>query len=160
MRIGLIDVDHHNYPNLALMKISAYHKAQGDSVEWYMPFSDRYDRVYVSKVFSFSPDIDEHINADEVLRGGTGYAIKLENGKEVYHPELDKPLMPEIENIYPDYSIYPMYTKDTAYGFLTRGCPRGCAFCHVVSKEGRCSVKVANLSDFWGGAKKYNTLRS
>ena len=153
MRIGLIDVDHHNYPNLALMKISAYHKAQGDSVEWYMPFSDRYDRVYVSKVFSFSPDIDEHINADEVLRGGTGYAIKLENGKEVYHPELDKPLMPEIENIYPDYSIYPMYTKDTAYGFLTRGCPRGCAFCHVVSKEGRCSVKVANLSDFWGGQK-------
>lgn len=152
-RIGLIDVDHHNFPNLALMKISAYHKAQGDEVEWYMPFSERYDKVYVSKVFSFTPDYDLVINADEVQRGGTGYAIKLENGKEVYHSELDMPLPPEIENIYPDYSIYPMYTRDTAYGFLTRGCPRGCAFCHVVSKEGRCSIKVSDLSNFWGGQR-------
>lgn len=51
MRIGLIDCDSHNFPNLALMKLSAYHKAVGDEVEWYMPFSERYDRVYVSKVF-------------------------------------------------------------------------------------------------------------
>jgi len=152
-RIGLIDVDHHNYPNLALMKISAYHKSIGDEVEWYMPFSERYDKVYVSKVFSFTPDYDLVINADEVQRGGTGYAIKLENGVEVYHPELDKPLPTEIEHIYPDYSIYPMYTQDTAYGFLTRGCPRGCAFCHVGNKEGRCAVKVADLSEFWRGQK-------
>ena len=82
----------------------------------------------------------------------------MENGKEVYHKELDPPLSPDIESIYPDYSLYPEYTgfgkplkKQTAYGFLTRGCPRGCDFCHVAPKEGRCSVKVADLSQFWNG---------
>lgn len=153
MRVGLIDVDHHNYPNLALMKLSAFHKAQGDSVEWYLPFTERYDRVYVSKVFSFSPDYDLSINADEIIRGGTGYAIRLENGVERYDREKDQPLPNEVEHIYPDYSIYPMYTKETAFGFLTRGCPRGCAFCHVAPKEGQRSVKVADISEFWNGQK-------
>lgn len=60
---------------------------------------------------------------------------------------------PEVEHIYPDYSLYPEYTKDTAYGFLTRGCPRGCDFCHVANKEGRCSCKVADLDEFWKGQK-------
>ena len=50
MKIGLIDVDGHHYPNLALMKISAYHKAKGDTVEWWWGFG-QYDRVYMSKVF-------------------------------------------------------------------------------------------------------------
>lgn len=153
MRIGLIDVDGHNFPNLALMKLSAHHKAKGDEAEWYMPFTDRYDIVYMSKVFSFSPDYDLCINADKVIKGGTGYAITLENGKEVYHKELDKPLPYEVEHTYPDYSLYPMYCKDTAYGFLTRGCPRACKFCHVAPKEGKISVKVADLSEFWGGQK-------
>lgn len=73
MKIGLIDVDGHNgFPNLALMRLSAYHKANGDSVEWWNGFI-HYDRVYMSKVFTFSPDIDTVINADEVIRGGTGY---------------------------------------------------------------------------------------
>ena len=153
MRIGLISVDNHNYPNLAMMKISAFHKQRGDDVGWYMPFDDRYDKVYVSKVFSFSDDYDLCINADEVVRGGTGYAIKMENGKEVYHPELDKPLDYEVEHIMPDYSLYPQYCKDTAYGFLTRGCPRNCSFCIVGKKEGLCSVKVADLSEFWCGQK-------
>lgn len=154
MKIGLIDVDSHNYPNLPLMKISAYHKAKGDSVEWYQPmFSGHMDIVYMSKVFSFTPDYEYCIDAEKIVRGGTGYAIKLVDGKEVYDKSKDIPLSEEIEHIYPDYSLYPEQTKDTAYGFLTRGCPRGCGFCHVGPKEGKCSVKVADLSEFWRGQK-------
>ena len=152
MKIGLIDVDGHNFPNLALMKLSAWHKAQGDSVEWYQPlFSGHMDKVYMSKVFSFTPDYEYFIDADEVYRGGSGYAITLENGKEVYNKNLDTPLPYKIEHMYPDYSIYNI--TDTAYGFLSRGCPRGCSFCHVEAKEGRKSYKVADLSEFWSGQK-------
>ena len=155
MRVGLIDVDGHNFPNLPLMKISAYHKAQGDSVEWYQPmFSGHMDKVYMSKVFSFTPDYEYFVDADEIVRGGSGYCIKLDGKKEIYDKSKDNPLPPEIEHIYPDYSLYPELTKDTAYGFLTRGCPRGCGFCHVAAKEGRCSYKVADLSEFWRGQKK------
>lgn len=151
-RIGLIDVDGHNYPNLPLMKLSAWHKSQGDHVEWYDPLlSGHMDIVYMSKVFSFTPDYEYFIDADEVIRGGTGYAISLVDGKEVYDKTKDKPLNDEIEHIYPDYSIYDI--NDTAYGFLTRGCPRGCDFCHVATKEGKCSYKVADLSEFWNGQK-------
>lgn len=154
MRIGLIDVDGHNYPNLPLMKLSAWHKSKGDHVEWYSPmFSGHMDIVYKSKVFSFTPDYEYFIDSDKVVEGGTGYAIKLVDGKEVYDKSKDTPLPPEIEHIYPDYSLYPEQTKDTAYGFLTRGCPRGCGFCHVAPKEGLCSVKVADLSEFWRGQK-------
>lgn len=154
MRIGLVDVDGRNYPNIALMKISAWHKVRGDSVEWYEPmFSGHFDKVYLSKVFSFTPDFDYPIDADEVERGGTGYCISLVNGKEVFDPSKNRNLPYEIEHIYPDYSLYPELTKDTAYGFLTRGCPRGCDFCIVEKKEGRCSVKVADLSEFWAGQK-------
>ena len=74
MRIGLIDVDGHNYPNLPLMKISAYHKAKGDSVEWYQPLihniGEPLDIVYKSKVFSFSQDYEYPINAKKVVGGG------------------------------------------------------------------------------------------
>lgn len=155
MKIGLIDVDGHNYPNLPLMKISAWHKSKGDSVEWYQPLiTGHCDKVYMSKVFSFTQDYEYVIDADEIEKGGTGYAIVLKDGKEVYDKSKDKELPYEIEHIYPDYSLYPAMTKDTAYGFLTRGCPRGCDFCHVKDKEGRCSYKVANLSEFWRGQKK------
>ena len=154
MKIGLIDVDGHNYPNLPLMKLSAWHKAHGDSVEWYDPmFSGHMDKVYMSKVFSFSPDYEYCIDADEIIKGGSGYCIELVDGKEVYHAERDQALPYDVEHIYPDYSLYPQYTKDTAYGFLTRGCPRGCDFCHVKEKEGQRSRKVADLSEFWRGQK-------
>ena len=153
-RIGLIDVDGgKTFPNLALMKISAYHKSQGDEVCWYGAFDGWFDKVYMSKVFSFTPDYDYHINADEVVRGGTGYAISLVDGKEVFDKSKDVNLPAEIEHCYPDYSLYPELTKDTAFGFLTRGCPRGCDFCIVGHKEGRCSIKVADLHEFWGGKR-------
>ena len=154
MRIGLIDVDGHNFPNLPLMKLSAWHKQQGDSVEWYIPIQHGFpnpplDRVYMSKVFSFTPDYWDFVNAKEIIRGGSGYCIKSVNGKEVYHKENDSQLPYEVEHIYPDYSLYPELTKDTAYGFMSRGCPRGCDFCHVEAKEGRKAYKVADLSEFW-----------
>lgn len=149
MRIGLIDVDGHNFPNLPLMKLSAWHKQQGDSVEWYQPlFSGHMDRVYMSKVFTFSQSYEYYIDADEVIRGGSGY----------YYPDGGPELQKEIEHIYPDYSLYPELTRDTAYGFLTRGCPRGCGFCIVADKEGRKSNKVADLSEFWKGQKQIKLL--
>lgn len=159
MRVGLIDVDSHNFPNLCLMKISAFHKRNGDIVEWYSQ-AGKYDIVYMSKVFSdvYTRPVAEPENADIVIKGGTGYAISLVNGKEVFDSSKNNPLPDEIEHIYPDYSLYPQYTgwgdkpkKQTAFGFLTRGCPRGCDFCIVAKKEGRCSRKVDDLSAFWNG---------
>lgn len=121
MKIGLIDVDGHSgFPNLALMKISAWHKQQGDDVEWWIGLK-KYDRVYMSKVFTFSPDIDAVIQAEEIVRGGTGY-------KDYRN------LPPEIELTFPDYSIYPDCKH--AIGFLTRGCIRSCPWCIVPKKEG------------------------
>ena len=149
MRIGLIDVDGHNFPNLALMKLSASHKAKGDEVEWYSPFN-HYNRVYMSKVFYNTPDYPYYLNADEVIKGGTGYALHGAGG-ETFRKEDDPSLPDEVEHAYPDYHLYGI--TDTAYGFLSRGCPRGCDFCIVAKKEGRCSRKVADLSEFWHGQK-------
>ena len=157
MRIGLIDVDGHHFPNLPLMKISAWHKSRGDTVEWYEPsmgYVNEYDRVYMSKVFSFTHDYPYPIYGKEIVKGGTGYCISLSGKKEIFDRDKNNSLPDEIEHIYPDYSIYPKETKDTAYGFMTRGCPRGCNFCHVDAKEGRCSYKVADLSEFWKGQKR------
>ncbi|CAB1243658.1 conserved protein of unknown function [Ruminococcaceae bacterium BL-6] len=140
MKIGLIDVDSHNFPNLALMKISAWHKEQGDHVEWWDGFA-HYDRVYMSKVFTteYSPDVLEPVNADEIVKGGTGYDLKNK-------------LPDYIENMCPDYNLYPQFSE--AYGFLTRGCPRGCKFCIVAEKEGKCSKQVADLDCFYRGQKE------
>jgi len=102
--------------------------------------------------------MDFAIQADEIVSGGTGYAITLQNGKEVYRSLLDRALPLEIEHQYPDYTRYPKMTQDTAYGFLTRGCPRNCGFCHVTCKEGPVSLHVADLDEFWNGQKKIKLL--
>lgn len=162
MNIGLIDADlmwrkqtHAKrfgkpFPNLCLMKLSAWHKRHGDDVEWYNGLR-HYDRVYISKVFSTTPESMEFINADEVMCGGSGYSIQLHNGVEIWTGQ-DEPLPYDVEHIMPDYSLYPS-VHDTAYGFLSRGCPRGCHFCHVAAKEGMKSYKVADLSEWWSGQK-------
>lgn len=146
MRVALIDVDGHNFPSLPLMKLSAHHKQLGDTVEWYDPLTAWMkppDKVYMSKVFTFTEDYSHPVCGKEIIRGGTGYD----------YPNGGQSLPKEIEHIYPDYSLYPDLCKDTAYGFLTRGCPRGCDFCIVGKKEGRASRKVADLSEFWNGQK-------
>uniref|UniRef100_A0AAU8B775 Radical SAM protein n=1 Tax=Dulem virus 39 TaxID=3145757 RepID=A0AAU8B775_9CAUD len=142
------------------MKLSAYHKSIGDSVEWYEPLFhsmvEPFDKIYMSKVFSFTPDYQYYVNAKEVIKGGSGYCISLVDGKEIFDKSKDVELPREIETIYPDYEIYYdkiPEVKDTAYGILTRGCPRGCNFCHVKDKEGRRSHKVADLDTFWRGQK-------
>lgn len=152
MKIGLFDADSHNFPSLPLMKISAFHKSMGDSVEFALPPAE-YDRVYVSRVFGDEYTTFQNFvfNTKEIFYGGAGFAITVENGREVYRKSKDADLPPEIEHIYPDYSLYLELTKNTAYGFLTRGCPNDCAFCIVSKKEGRQSVKVADLSEFWRG---------
>lgn len=122
MKISLIDVDGHNYPNFALMKISAWHKANGDEVDWYSPLFSHPDRIYASKVFTFTPDVFDLSASDpEPIKGGTGYR-KYEN------------LPTEIDAMLPDYSIYPQY--EFAIGFLSRGCIRNCPWCVVPRKEG------------------------
>lgn len=171
MQIGLIDIDSHNFPNLPLMKISAWHKLKGDNVKWYDPLFDSMgeplDKVYMSKVFSFTPDYQYYVNAKKVIKGGSGYCISLVDGKEVLDKLKDIELPSEVETIYPDYSIYYdkiPEIKNTAYGFLTRGCPYGYDtnnpyknnthdYCHVSMKEGFCSHKVADLGTFWRGQK-------
>ena len=124
MRIGLVDVDNTDFPNLALGKIARHHAQQGDDVVWVDPlFGGGFDKVYMSKVFTFTPDYDYPIVADEIERGGTGY-------------DIHKALPNEIDRLQPDYNFLGV-PSDTAYGFLTRGCPNKCKWCIVPIKEGR-----------------------
>lgn len=119
-KIGLLDVDGHHFPSLPLMKIAAYHKKKGDHVEW-LNHLDKYDIVYQSKVFTFSPDSDISVQAPVVCKGGTGYNIGSR-------------LPDDIERTQPDYSIYPMFKFSIQ--FFSRGCIRQCPFCIVREKEG------------------------
>lgn len=106
------------FPNYALMKISAYHKSIGDTVDWWYPLGD-FDKVYSSKIFDFTPE-NPYLPLDTV-KGGTGY-------------DIHSVLPDEIEAMFPDYSIYPHC--DYAIGYITRGCPNKCRWCVVPKKEG------------------------
>jgi hypothetical protein len=136
VKIGLLDIDGYNFPNLALMKISSYHKSINDDVEWVNSFF-HYDIIYQSKVFTFTSDNSTYISADNIIKGGTGYNPLI---------ILDS----QIENQHPDYSIYPMYSS--AYGFLTRGCPNKCSWCIVPKKEGDIR-KESDIDDILQGRK-------
>lgn len=118
MKIGIYDVDS-TIPNLALMKLSAWHKAQGDEVEMYLPLAlDTYDKIYASKIFTFSDD--SGLIPDRMEIGGTGANMGV--------------LLPqEVEDMQPDYSIYDY---PHSIGFAMRGCRLKCSFCVVPQKEG------------------------
>jgi hypothetical protein len=135
MKVGLIDVDGHNFPNLALMKLSAWHKSQGNTVS-FVNYFEEYDLVYQSKVFSFTPDNCSVVRCSNIVKGGTGYSTVL--------------LPDHIEHTCPDYSLYPRLTS--AYGFLTRGCPNKCAWCIVPKKEGQIRAN-ADIDEFLDGNK-------
>ena len=136
MNIGLIDTDGRNFPNIALMKISAYHKLKGDNVEW-VGIND-FDKTYMSKVFTYTNDYTPTFsNLGKIVKGGTGY-------------DMTSQLPPEIEHIMPDYSLYGV---NKAYGFLTRGCPNKCSWCIVPKKEGDIKEN-ADITEFWDGQKE------
>ena len=123
MKVSLVDVDGTGFPNLALMKISAWHKANGDTVDWYSPMFSHPDRIYASKIFTFTPDYTDYYIGDPLpICGGTGY-------------DVTSRLPEEIDRMLPDYSIYP--SVDYAIGFLSRGCIRKCPWCVVPKKEGQ-----------------------
>lgn len=122
MKIGLIDVDGHNFPNIALMKIASWHRQQGDTVEWAFPF-ESYDRIYMSKVFTFTPDDRTAYQCPDIRRGGTGYDIKSRLPDEIdRHTGLA-------------YDLYPQHKFSVQ--FYSRGCVRHCPFCLVHDKEGK-----------------------
>ena len=126
MQIGLHDAEMEHikgkiFPNYALMKISAWHKAQGDNVEWWNPLKN-YDVVYSSKIFDFTPE--NPYLPENIIRGGTGYA----------DVPIWQQLRQEVDELFPDYTIYP--ACDYAIGYITRGCPNNCRWCVVPSKEG------------------------
>jgi len=133
-RVLLIDVDS-IIPNLAIMKLSAYHKAKGDTVLLQRGLTvasrlDKWDVVHISCVYTkHEPEtrsLAKQFPDSEVHLGGSGVDLK-------------SALPNEIEHIMPDYSIYHEIfpeTKFTSYGFTQRGCPRSCPWC-IVHEKGR-----------------------
>jgi radical SAM superfamily enzyme YgiQ (UPF0313 family) len=162
MKIGLWS-DAVNFPSLPLMKISAYHKSRGDTVKLIDDFAERFDKAYCSKTFNLPgikriPQLTQMPLADEIYLGGTGFGIEVIDGRERYRKDKDPALPPFLEHFYPDYGLYSELTRDTAFGFLTRGCPNGCGFCAVSGKEGERSVRVADLPEFWRGQRNIKLM--
>jgi hypothetical protein len=162
VKIGLW-ADAVNFPSIPLMKLSAYHKARGDSVKLIYNLDEHFDAAYCSKTFNLPliskiPTLPRLPIADKIYCGGTGFAIETIDGKERYVKENDGSLPSEVEHSYPDYGLYPELTRGTAFGFLTRGCPNACGFCVVGGKEGLCSLQTAALSEFWRGQRKIKLM--
>lgn len=118
MRVSLVDIDS-KIPNLALMKISAYHKSLGDVVGLNL---ESPDHTYISVVFP--KNRDKVVESPNTTIGGTGWRI-------------DSVLPHHIEYMKPDYDLYP---SEYSQGFTTRGCIRKCGFCFVPKKEGALTV--------------------
>lgn len=143
MKIALIDVDGHNFPSLPLMKISAYHKQRGDIVAWYDPLTawkNPPDRVYMSKVFTFTPDYPHPVNAGEVIKGGTGYS----------YPDGKPDLPDEIEHIFPDYHLYrkQVFVPEEKTGDEETGRA-------WITKKAKCLNRAENLN--WIRTRVMNT---
>ncbi|MCJ7637782.1 MAG: hypothetical protein MUO21_09865, partial [Nitrososphaeraceae archaeon] len=164
MHIGLIDADlldnGTRHPNLALMKISGYYNNKGNDTELILDYNDlnSYDKIYISKVFTYTNipiDINNH---PKIKIGGTGFFF-------------DKaPNLPdEIEHHMPDYHLYDKYIskevargiklkhfsdyQDHSIGFTTRGCFRKCDFC--VNKKYNSVFRHSKLSEFYDPTRKY-----
>ena len=142
MQVALIDVDS-KIPNVALMKLSAYHKNLGDDVKLgYDPLFDRPELCYMSKMFDFT-DEPEYVPNCEIRRGGPGYSMDADIGIDGF------------DSIMPDYSLY---NCDYAIGRFTRGCPNGCPWCVVPKMDGHEVRHVADLRDFWDGQENVRLL--
>jgi len=132
MKVGLIDLDNTGFPNLALMKLSAWHKQKGDEISLNFPL-DGVDMTFVSCVFS--KNRHKLPALEPVMFGGTGL--------DGIFPT--KRLSPEIEHIKPDYALY---NATASYGFTSRGCIRHCRWCVVPKKEGNIKPNAA-IYEFW-----------
>jgi len=123
-KILLVDVDS-KIPNLALMKISAWHKSIGDTVDFGMANPDK---VYISCVFKKNAGqakgIAKYYPDAEIDIGGSGVDLKKE-------------LPVDFEMMKPDYDLYP---STFSQGYTTRGCPNKCGFCIVPEKEGKIRI--------------------
>jgi hypothetical protein len=130
MKVGLFNVDS-VIPNLALMKLSAYHKAQGDDVEFFLPVAlFHYDKIYASTIFKDSDKTGIHPDMMEV--GGTGW-------------DLVTKLPDEVDAMVPDYSLF---NYEHSIGFTSRGCRLKCSFCVVPQKEGK-THGVMTMEQIW-----------
>jgi len=128
------------YPNLALMKLSAHHKARGDEVFLNFPLR-RPDITYASCIFTWNAKYREGLSPDAII-GGSGIDLKAE-------------LPPEVEHIMPDYTLYP--NIDSSMGFTSRGCVRKCPWCIVPEKEGEIKP-CARIYEFWDRRHRKITL--
>lgn len=166
MKIGLIDADlldnGTRHPNLALMKISGFMKEEKKHETKLILDNkedlNKYDEIYLSKVFSFTNipiDLKEH---DNIIVGGTGF-----------DENQQKDLPYEIEHHMPDYNLYDKFIekevarginpkrysdyKDYSIGFATRGCFRKCSFC--VNKKYDRVFRHAKITEFLDPKRKY-----